>query len=232
MTPSDYLARAGLAASLAADEYAQAHAIIGELLKEARARSVPATPRAMNGLYQYQVPKLAADGSCSLVAELEAAPYDLSGVLGGRTAINTMALLTLDSLVDLVKTQLDVAWLGVYQARPSPAGPVLVKLCSRGLPSRAEYPLTQDFAGRSNNVAVALSGKARVVEDVAAHVAAGGAYYKCDPKVQAEACLPIVRGGRVLGVVDAEHTKAGYFIERRLSWLLALALDSPGVLPP
>ncbi len=232
MTPTDYLARAGLSASLAGDEYAQAHAIIGELLKDARARSVPATPRAMNGLYQYRVPRLSADGSCSLVDELDPKPYELSDVLGGRTAINTIALLTLDSLVDLVKTQLDVAWLGVYQARPTPKGPVLVKLAARGRPSRAEYPLTQAFAARSTNVAVALSGKARVIGDVAAHVAAGGAYYQCDPKVQAEACLPIVRGGKVLGVVDAEHTQAGYFIERRLSWLLALALDAPGVLPP
>lgn len=228
MDLGDYLKRAGLPASLLGDELAQADATLAALLKDARARSVPATPRALNALYQYRVPKTAPDGSCSLPDQLEAAPYDLSGILGGRAAFNTMSLLAVDSLVDLVATQLTLGWLGVYQARQG----VLVKLGARGLPSRAEYPLTAAFAKSSNNVAVALGGQARVIQDVAAHVAAGGAYYSCDPKVKAEACLPILRDGKVLGVVDAEQAQAGYFTERRLAWLVALAGHLPGVLPP
>jgi putative methionine-R-sulfoxide reductase with GAF domain len=54
----------------------------------------------------------------------------------------------------------------------------------------------------------------------------------CDPKVKSEACLPIVRDGRVVGVIDAEHSTAGYFINRRVAWLAALAVHLPGVLPP
>jgi len=232
MNLSEYLERAGLGAAIAGDDLAQADATVTELLKDARARSVPATPRALNGLYQYRVPKTAPDGSCSLPDQLEAAPYDLTAILGGRVAFNTMSLLAVDSMVDLVSTQLAVGWLGAYQARAGAGGQVLVKLASRGVPSRAEYPLTADFAKGSNNVAVARSGKARVIQDVAAHVAKGGAYYQCDAKVKSEACLPVLRDGKVLGVVDAEHSESGYFIERRLAWLVALAFHLPGVLPP
>lgn len=228
MDLSEYLTRAGLGAALAGDDLAQADATIAELLKDARARSVPATPRALNGLYQYRVPKAAPGGSGALPDHLEAAPYDLTAILGGRVAFNTMSLLAVDSLVDLVSTQLAVGWLGAYQARAGAGGRVLVKLAARGLASRAEYPLTPELAAASTSVAVARTGKARVIQDVAA----GGAASRCDTKAKCEACLPVLREGKVMGVVAAEHPQAGYFIERRLAWLAALAFHLPGVLPP
>ena len=68
---------------------------------------------------------------------------------------------------------------------------MLVKLSYFGAPSRAEFPLTDEFAAISNNSTVGLSGKARIINDVPAYLTKGGEYYTCDPKVLAEACIPL-----------------------------------------
>jgi len=228
-----YLSRVGLPADLGGDDLAQAHAMVQAAMKDARSASVPSTPRALKRLYQYQVPKMSADGSCSLHGELEDQPYLLDETLGGASTATTMGLLALDTLVDTVQRQIDTTWLGLYQARSTPRGEVLVKICARGKPSRAEFPLTPDFSTLSNNVAVAFSGKARVIDDVRVHARSGGAYYECDPSIRAEACLPILNAqGQVLGVIDAESATSGYFIPRRAAWLVALAMELDGTLPP
>ena len=106
-----------------------------------------------------------------------------------------------------------------------------MKLSYKGQASRAEFPLTAAFAKKSTNVSVAMTGLARVIPDVKAHVAIGGAFYECDPKTQTELCLPIIEPRGVLGVVGAEHTSAGHFTPERQAWLAALALEFPAVLP-
>jgi putative methionine-R-sulfoxide reductase with GAF domain len=110
-----------------------------------------------------------------------------------------------------------------------------VKLSYVGRPSRAEFPLTREFAARSTNSTVGLTGRAVVIDDVARHVEAGGGFYVCDEGVQSEACLPILAqdGGvaRVAGIVDAEAKPRGFFNGERLAVLAALAIASGAALP-
>ncbi|MDP1825887.1 MAG: GAF domain-containing protein [Archangium sp.] len=230
MDARSYLTKVGLSVDVAAVREAQQ--ALWAILEEAKKASLPATPSALNALYTYKVPKLSADGTCSLHAELDPTPYDLSKVLGGRSVQNSFSLLTLDALVESVAQQSAADWLGLYQRRDLAAGPTLVKLAYRGVESRPEFPLTEAFARTSNNAAVALDGKARVVQDVRAHVAGGGAYYECDPKVQAEVCLPLLDpNGKVIGVLDAESTKASHFTPERLALLVSLATEVTSHLP-
>jgi putative methionine-R-sulfoxide reductase with GAF domain len=110
--------------------------------------------------------------------------------------------------------------------------PVLVKLAYVGRPSRAEFPLTREFAERSTNSTVGLTGRATVIEDVSKHVEAGGGFYVCDDGVQSEACVPILGDDRaVAGIVDAEAKPRGFFGADRLAVVAALALVAAAVLP-
>ena len=230
MDARSYLTRVGLSVDVAAVREAQQ--ALWAILEEAKKASLPATPSALNALYTYRVPKLSPDGSCSLHAELDPTPYDLSKVLGGRSVQNSFALITLDALVESVHQQTGCDWLGLYQRRELPTGPALVKLAYRGVDSRPEFPLTEAFSKTSNNVAVARSGKALVLQDLKAHVAAGGAYYECDPKVQSEACLPLLDpNGKVIGLLDAESTKISHFTPERLAMLVSLATETTSHLP-
>ncbi len=230
MDARSYLTKVDLSVDVAAVREAQQS--LWGILEEAKKASLPATPSALNALYTYKVPKLSPDGSCSLHAELDPTPYDVSKVLGGRSIQNSFSLITIDALVESVQASCGTDWLGIYQRRELASGPALVKLAYRGVDSRPEFPLTEAFAKTSNNVAVALNGKARVLQDVKAHVASGGAYYECDPKVQSEVCLPILDpNGRVVGILDAESTKASHFTPERLAMLVSLATETPSHLP-
>ena len=131
-----------------------------------------------SSLYTYRVPMLTADGTCSIVDELAPVPYDLTAILGGRSEQTTRRLALLERLVERVQETTGSNWVGIYQRRDSAAGaPVLVKLAYVGLPSRAEFPLTPEFAERSTNATVGLTGHAAVIDDVAKHVEAGGGFY-------------------------------------------------------
>ncbi len=203
--------------------------VLERALQEARNTSVPATPKSLAQLYTYPVPQISPDGSCSVHDTLQEAPYDLGAVLGVGPS-QTLSLLVLRELVERVTAEIAVDWLGVYQVRERKGERFLVKLSYLGSPSRAEFPLTLAFAEKSNNSAVALSGKGRILSDVHAHIAAGGAYYECDPKVRSEACIPWGDGG-VQGIIDAEHSVTGWFDAARMQWLEALALVLPAVVP-
>jgi putative methionine-R-sulfoxide reductase with GAF domain len=230
MDVGDYLKRAGLVVSTSA--IGEAQTALWQVLDEAKKTSLPATPTSLSRLYQYRVPKLSPDGSCSLHEALDPVPYDLSVALGGRTIDTSVRLLMLNGLVAASARATGSAWLGIYQARGLGSARALVKLAYVGLESRAEFPLTEAFAQHSNNALVGLTGKVRVVNDLPAHRAAGGAYYECDPKVLAEACLPIFgAAGEVAGIIDAEATSANTYTEDRLAMLVALALEAPSHLP-
>lgn len=183
--------------------------------------------------WQYQVPELGEGGACSLFGELAAEPYDLAPILGGDTAANHFALTKLTQITQFYQQQAGVAWFGIYQARNNPEGhPVLVKLSYFGEPSRAEFPLTPAFAAISNNSSVGLSGQARVINHVASYLQQGGEYYTCDPKVQAEACLPLfAQSGRIIGIVDAEDFQQDVFSHQALALLVAVCLTIPDYLP-
>lgn len=183
--------------------------------------------------WQYAVPELGEGGACSLFGVLADTPYDLTAILGGKTAANQQALLALKHITTYYREQAKVAWFGIYQARDNVQGqPVLVKLSYFGAPSRAEFPLTAQFAQISNNSTVGLSGQARVINDVAAYLQQGGEYYTCDPKVQAEACLPLFdQSGRIVGIVDAEDFTKQVFTPEAMALLVAVCLAIPEFLP-
>ena len=184
-------------------------------------------------LYAYQVPMLTEDGTCSIVDQLAPVPYDLGAILGGRSEQTTRRLALLERLVERAQETTGAEWIGVYQRRVNTAGiPVLVKVSYVGRPSRAEFPLTHEFAEKSTNSTVGLTGRATVIDDVSKHVEAGGGFYVCDEGVQSEACLPILGEGRdVEGIVDAEAKPRGFFGADRLAVIAALALVAPAVLP-
>jgi len=184
-------------------------------------------------LYSYPVPMLTEDGACSIVDQLAPVPYDLGAVLGGRNEQTTRRLALLGRLVERTRETTGADWVGVYQRRPNAAGiPVLVKVSYVGRPSRAEFPLTREFAERSTNATVGLTGRSTVIDDVSKHVEAGGGFYVCDDGVQSEACVPILApGGDVAGIVDAEAKPRGFFGAQRLAVVAALALVAQAVLP-
>ncbi len=171
--------------------------------------------------------------SCSIVDELAPVPYDLTGILGGRTEQSTRRLALLERVVERVQETTGCDWVGVYQRRRTPAGgEVLVKLSYVGRPSRAEFPLTPEFAAGSTNSTVGLTGRALVIDDVKRHVEGGAGFYVCDGEVQSEACVPILdETRRVLGIVDAEAKPLAFFGPARLAVVAALALVAPAVLP-
>jgi putative methionine-R-sulfoxide reductase with GAF domain len=184
-------------------------------------------------LYTYQVPMLTEDGTCSIVDELAPVPYDLTAILGGRTEQTTRRLSLLERLVERAQETTGAEWVGIYGKRVNAAGiPVLVKLSYVGRPSRAEFPLTREFAERSTNSTVGLTGRSTVIEDVSKHVEAGGGFYVCDDGVQSEACLPILDESRqVIGIVDAEAKPKGFFGADRLAVVAALAMVASAVMP-
>ena len=184
-------------------------------------------------LYAYPVPMLTEDGTCSLPDALAPVPYDLSGILGGRSEQATRRLALLERLVERAQETTGSDWVGIYQRRTTPAGsPVLVKLAYVGRASRAEFPLTPEFAAGSTNSTVGLTGRALVIDDVKRHVADGGGFYVCDGEVQSEACLPLLDEARaVVGIVDAEAKPRSFYNPVRLATLSALAIVAAAVLP-
>ncbi|WP_028534789.1 GAF domain-containing protein [Paludibacterium yongneupense] len=181
-------------------------------------------PPAHSDLYRFPVPLLGEDGACSLVDELAAEPYDLAPLFGGVSAEATTALRNLAALLESTNLRVGADWLGVYRRVGEGRGARLVKMAYLGLPSRAEFPLTEAFAEISNNSRVGLTGWGGVIEDVAQWQATGGGYYQCDPAVRSEVCLPVLDGdGRVIGILDAESAEPGFFSPDRLAWLAALA---------
>ncbi|UTH73491.1 GAF domain-containing protein [Chromobacterium sp. IIBBL 290-4] len=190
-----------------------------------------AKPKPSRDLYRYRVPKLGEGGSCSLIDELDETPYDLRVILGVETAETTAGLANLYALLDSVNAKIGADWLGIYRRIGAGSSGVLVKLAYKGVESRAEFPLTEEFAAVSNNSRVGLTGWAVLVDDVATWREEGGGYYECDPKVKSEVCLPVLNSDdNVLGIIDAESFEPGYFTPERLVWLAALAIVLPQLL--
>ncbi len=185
-----------------------------------------------DSLYRYQVPMLTDDGACSIVDELAPVPYDLTGILGGRSEQTTRRLALLERLVERAQETTGADWVGIYQRRTGASGPVRVKLAYIRPPSRAEFPLTHEFATRSTNSTVGLTGRATVIDDVSRHVEAGGGFYVCDDGIQSEACVPILDERRdVVGIVDVEAMPKGFFNGERLTVVAALAIVAAAILP-
>lgn len=221
-----YLTRAGLGHVQNADLVASYQTELTQLV------ALTTAPQDTTALYQYRVPELGDNGACSLPDLLAEAPYDLAATLGGISPARTQQLAVLHALVDKVAADTGAGWLGIYQKRQVAKGWALVKLAYCGKPSRAEFPLTTDFAAHSNNSAVGLSGTGRIIDNVDQYISAGGAYYTCDAAVQSEACLPLFNdAGEVVGIIDAEDARRDFFRGDILAKLVALCLVIPAQLP-
>ncbi|MEH8015971.1 histidine kinase [Rheinheimera muenzenbergensis] len=228
---SDYITRAGLTQQLGAvtetafvEKVQQYQLNLQQFLQQASSVQVQ---------WQYQVPELGEGGACSLFGQLADEPYDLTAILGGQTEHNQVALQALGNIAAFYREHSGLDWFGVYQARTNTdAEAVLVKLAYYGAASRAEFPLNSEFAKISNNSTVGLTGKARVINDVTAYLDSGGEYYTCDPKVQAEACLPLFdQSGKIAGIVDAEDFNKNVFTADAMALLVAVCLTVPAYLP-
>jgi len=223
-----YLVRADL------DRYLPQTPIIADAIHNIMA-AMGVLPKDFNldTLYGYPVPQQSEDGTCSLIDDLSPTPYDLTGILTGRNDATTRKLLLLNQVVEHATQMTGADWLGIYQARSNQKGePVLVKLAYRGRASRAEFPLTSEFAKSSTNSTVGLEGSARIIDDVAAYVGEGGGFYVCDDQVQSEACIPLFdEAGKIVGIIDAEATPTKFFVDERIATLVAAALVAPALLP-
>lgn len=226
-----YWDRCGVAAQFEA--VSDAPAFAAQVRQHQAALAALTQPRALADVpvkWQFQVPELGEGGACSLFGQLAAEPYDLTRILRGVTAQTQALLATATAVTAYYQQHSRSHWFGIYQARPNTAGePVLVKLAYFGAESRAEFPLTEAFAQGSNNSAVGLSGRGRIINDVAAYVAEGGGYYTCDPKVKAEACLPLFNAaGQVVGILDSEAFDTGFFQGDELALVVAVAAHLSG----
>ncbi len=203
-------------------------AVVSDFQQQLLAHIAQSTPPVQ---WQYQIPELGEGGACSLFGHLAAEPYNLAATLGGETSDNLSLLQRMTAVVEFYQRHSRSDWFGVYQRRLNLAGEdVLVKLAYFGAPSRPEFPLTTEFAAISNNSSVALSGQARLISQVASYVAAGGEYYTCDPKVQAEACLPLYgTSGEVIGIVDAEAFSPDLYVGTELALLVAVVTVLPSL---
>lgn len=224
MSIQSYLSRSGFSAEAFSAEFYQHVTDFQQQL----AALTPATEVQ----WQFRVPELGEGGSCSLFGTLSDEPYDLRPILGGQTDTNQQLLAKVTAIVQFYQANSASHWFGVYQRRLNPAGEtVLVKLAYFGAESRAEFPLTAEFAAISNNSTVGLSGQGRIINDVAAYLAQGGEYYTCDPKVQAEACLPLLgNDDAVVGIIDSEAFAQNLFQGKELALLIAVALTLPQLL--
>lgn len=227
----DYVERAGIKAYLGDTSLVAFTEKVQQRQAELQAFLTSAAVPAVQ--WQYKVPELGEGGACSLFGQLADEPYDLTAILGGQNAANQHALARLSLISAFYREHSALDWFGIYQARTNLSGePVLVKLAYYGAPSRAEFPLNSEFAKISNNSTVGLSGKAKVINDVAAYLGKGGEYYTCDPKVQAEACLPLFdQSGKIAGIIDAEDFNKNVFTADALALLVAVCLTVPAYLP-
>ncbi len=179
-------------------------------------------------LWQYPVPKLGEGGSCSLFGELEKQPFSLDSVFSKK---DEALLEKLTHLTEYVRSQSKVDWFGIYLLKEVDDCQQLVKVAYYGAPSRALFPLTEQFSLISNNVAVALSQSGRIVNNVAVYLEQGGEYYNCDPKVKSELCLPLVlENGRTLGIIDAESFTTDFFDDERQAFFKAVCLELQEIL--
>jgi ligand-binding sensor domain-containing protein/putative methionine-R-sulfoxide reductase with GAF domain/anti-sigma regulatory factor (Ser/Thr protein kinase) len=99
---------------------------------------------------------------------------------------------------------------------------VLVQKAAHGPKSPREFEITRPMGielGKGIVGSVALSGKAEVIPDTTKD----RRYIVDDEQRLSEISVPIVSDGKVLGVIDCEHSKKGFFTQKHLSILTTIA---------
>ncbi|KZN62701.1 hypothetical protein N473_18935 [Pseudoalteromonas luteoviolacea CPMOR-1] len=182
-------------------------------------------------IWSYQIPELGEGGSCSLFGHLQEAPFELEAVIE-RTQENDVLLSKLQTIVEFVTNKTGVEWFGIYQSRQVDGEQQLLKLAYNGAPSRPLFPINEQFAATSNNIQTVLSEKSRIINNIPEYIAQGGEYYTCDPKVQAEVCIPLLNDKLdCIGIIDAEAFSKDFFTADNLSVLVAACMKITHYLP-
>ncbi|MDK2594506.1 GAF domain-containing protein [Pseudoalteromonas obscura] len=182
-------------------------------------------------VWSYQIPELGEGGSCSLFGHLQEAPFELNSYIS-QSDKNAELLAKLQAIVEFVTYKTGVDWFGIYQSRSIDGENQLLKLAYNGAPSRPLFPINEQFAATSNNIQTVLSEKSRIINDIPEYIATGGEYYTCDPKVQAEVCIPLLNDSfECVGIIDAEAFSKDFFTPDNLSVLVAACMKITHYLP-
>lgn len=228
MTIDQYLTITGLSYFLKRMEGKQLNTIVKNSFQKNRGHF---TQEELTNLYTYPVPKPGPGGTCSLTNDLAEQTYNLAQTLGLKSKISnlqshhlTLRLWRLNQVVAALDEQTHIDWIGIYRKIEKSTGAVvLLKEAYRGRPSRAEFPLTEEFASHSNNSTVGLTGKGIVIQSIQNY---NGPYYQCDAAVQSECCLPIInQNGIVTGIVDAESFHPEFFTQKRILNIVQVCRD-------
>lgn len=108
------------------------------------------------------------------------------------------------------------------------SSPTLVKLAYIGEPSRALFPVTEQWLKISNNSTVAHTKRARMIADVNNVDSSSDPYYECSSKVLSEFCVPILSasdGNELIGIIDAESWTANFFDTEKQIQILKICYD-------
>lgn len=190
-------------------------------------------------LFEYRVPTLSLDGTCSNVHQLAKRPFNLAtdaynipfNADSLRSHPATLRLHRLHHIVDHIYEVTKADWIGIYRCVNADGVVSLMKESYRGEPSRAIFPLTEEFAAKSTNSWVGITGGYRVIENTNAREE-GVAYYECSGQVQSELCVPIlsresVQGNdlvcRVMGIIDLESWNVKHFSDEMIANVLRIA---------
>ncbi|MCB0365606.1 MAG: hypothetical protein H6624_04235 [Bdellovibrionaceae bacterium] len=184
--------------------------------------------------HQYRVPRISEDNTCGF--GMVQNPFELKWAFELHDK-NLLRLSRLYTALHWLNEKVHLDWLGLYQkceglSQPSFIDdnygneldqPNLIKLCYIGAPSRAAFPLTQEFARQSNNSRAFLNQQPLLIQDVKEAVADGAPYYECDPAVKSELCLPLIWQGLEIGLFDGEAFTKNFFDGDKINACLALA---------
>jgi ligand-binding sensor domain-containing protein/putative methionine-R-sulfoxide reductase with GAF domain len=98
----------------------------------------------------------------------------------------------------------------------------LVQKAAHGPKSPKQFEIARPIGipvGRGIVGAVALSGKAEIIADTSKDAR----YIVDDERRNSEISVPLISDGKVLGVIDCEHSKKGFFTQKHLSILTTIA---------
>lgn len=201
-------------------------------------------------LFSFKVPKLNPEGTCSNLHDLSDRPFNLaidayglnseqyqqllaaSSTSTATTTVNnpplTLRLLHLNRLVNLIYSLTQADWIGIYRVIQADNELGLLKEAYLGEPSRAIFPLTQEFTLKSTNSWVGLNGRLRSISNTRVRDE-GVSYYECSGSVQSEICIPILKHinnnnnnnndnnnnnnneWKVVGIIDLESWNVNHF---------------------
>lgn len=195
------------------------------------------TIEELEKLYEYKIPTVSADGTCSNLDKLASKPFNLAlnayhieyspEILCNHLA--TYRLIKLGEIVNILRSLTNADWIGLYRVVLADNIPTLLKEAYFGEPSRPLFPMSKEFAVKSTNSWVGLTGNARVIPNTRLREE-GVSYYECSGKVQSELCVPILReisSGQyqTIGIIDLESWNVNHFTSIIILEVLKVAFD-------